>query len=98
MNSDRACYVGIDVAKAKLDIAVRATNGDDGAKRTYEHYSISNDDAGIIQATSRLQQLQPALIVLEATGGLELPVVTALVAAGILAVAVVNPRQVRDFA
>ena len=49
------------------------------------------------QLVNRLKELQPALIVLEATGGLELPVAAALAAAG-LPVAVVNPRRVRDFA
>ena len=56
-----------------------------------------NDAAGIAAVVVRLQALPPALIVLEATGGREVPLAAALAAAG-LRVAVVNPRQVRDFA
>jgi transposase len=81
-------WIGIDVAKAQLDVAVRP--GD-------EAWSASNDEAGIAGVVERLRALGPELVVLEATGGLELAVVGALAAAG-LAVAVVNPRQVRDFA
>ena len=58
---------------------------------------MANDAAGVAALVARLHQLQPALVVLEATGGYERPVTAALTAAG-LAVAVVNPRQVRDFA
>lgn len=81
-------YVGIDVAKAQLDVAVRP----DGAQ-----WVAANDEAGIAGLVARLGALAPALIVLEATGGRELPLVAALSASG-LPVAVVNPRQVRDFA
>lgn len=81
-------FVGIDVAKASLDIAVRPTS---------EQWTVSNDADGIAQLTNRLQKLQPTLIVLEATGGLEIPVTAALAVAG-LSVVVANPRQVRDFA
>lgn len=81
-------FVGIDVGKAYLDLAVRPSG---------EQARLSNDEAGIAQLGERLQAVQPVLIVLEATGGLEVPLTAALVAAG-LAVAVVNPRQVRDFA
>src|SRR5215213_7277829 len=62
-------YVGIDVSKARLDLAVRPTS---------EHWSISNDEVEIAQLVTRLQALAPTLIVLEATGGLELPVAAAL--------------------
>jgi len=58
---------------------------------------VHNDDRGITQVTAYLRAMKPALVVMEATGGLELPVATALAAAG-LPLAVVNPRQVRDFA
>src|SRR5579864_7815315 len=85
---DSAVYVGIDVAKAQLDIAVRPS----GEQRVSRH-----DEAGIAALVTRLQAVQPALIVLEATGGREAPLAAALATAG-LAVAVVNPRQVRDFA
>ena len=80
--------VGIDVAKAQVDVAVRPSN--DG-------WVVSNDDAGIRQLVSRLRSLQPAMVVLEASGGLELPLVAAM-AIEELSVVVVNPRQVRDFA
>ena len=58
---------------------------------------VSNGDAGIRQLMSRLKALEPALVVLEATGGLELPLVSTL-ATEEAPVVVVNPRQVRDFA
>ena len=81
-------YVGIDVAKAGMDIAVFPSD---------ERWSTLNDDAGIRQLVSRLKTLEPALVLLEASGGLELPIVAAL-AVEELPVVVVNPRQVRDFA
>lgn len=81
-------FVGIDVAKAELEIALRPTT---------EGWGVANDDPGIATLVARLQAIQPALIVLEATGGLEVPVTAALAAAG-LPVVVVNPRQARDFA
>ena len=81
-------YVGIDVAKARLDVAIRP-----GGDRR----EVSNDQAGIAALVAQMQRLNPAALVLEATGGLELPLVAALAAAS-LPVVVVNPRQVRDFA
>ncbi len=79
-------FVGIDVAKAALDVFI----GSAGAA-----FSVANDEVGIQEL---LRQLKPAdFVILEATGGLEMPVASALAAAGI-AVAIVNPRQVRDFA
>ena len=79
-------FVGIDVAKAALEVFV----GPAGAA-----FSVANDEVGIREL---LRQLKPSdFAILEATGGLEAPVASALAAAGI-AVAVVNPRQVRDFA
>jgi transposase len=81
-------FVGVDVAKAPLDIAVRPTG---------ERWAVANDDAGITTLVVRLQAVQPTLIVLEATGGDQRAVVAALAASG-LPVAVVNPRQARDFA
>jgi transposase len=83
-----ATYIGIDVAKAQLDIAVRPSG---------EQWVSTTDPASVDDLVRRLQALQPELIVLEATGGREGPTVAALAAAG-LPVAVVNPRQVRDFA
>ena len=81
-------YVGIDVAKARVDVAIRP-----GGDRR----EVSNDQAGIAALVAQMQQRNPAALVLEATGGLELPLVAALAAAS-LPVVVVNPRQVRDFA
>ncbi len=81
-------FIGIDVSKARLDVAVRPSG---------EAWQRSNDEAGIAALVERLQALAPQLIVLEATGGLERLVTAALALAG-LSVAVVNPRQVRDFA
>lgn len=81
-------FVGIDVSKARLDVACRP----DGSA-----FSEANTPQGAAALVARLRGLGPALVVLEATGGLEAPAASALAAAG-LAVAVVNPRQVRDFA
>jgi transposase len=81
-------YVGIDVAKATLDIAI----GSDG-----ELVQVENNEAGIAQLVKRLVEAAPALVVLEATGGYE-SLVAAAVAGREIPVAVVNPRQVRDFA
>src|SRR6266478_4555442 len=86
--SDVPCFVGIDVAKAQLDIALRPTG---------ERWAVANDDVGIAALVAQLQAMPPTLIVLEATGGYQRAVVAALAAAG-LPVAVVNPRQARDFA
>jgi len=81
-------YVGVDVAKDWLDVAQRP----EGAP-----WRVSNDEIRIAALVERLVQLRPALVVLEATGGMEMPVVGALVVAQ-LPTAVVNPRQVREFA
>lgn len=80
-------FVGIDVSKEQLDIALRP-----GGTR-----SVPNDEAGFAQLLACLNAVPPTLVVLEATGGLEIPLTGALVAAGV-PVVVVNPRQVRDFA
>jgi len=85
---ESAVYVGIDVAKAQLDIAVRPSA---------EQWVSPHDEEGITALVARLQALRPTLVVLEATGGREAALAAALATAG-LAVAVVNPRQVRDFA
>ena len=81
-------FVGIDVAKAELDVAVCPTD---------ERWKIPCDEAGVRQLVSRLKTQEPALVLLEASGGLELPLVATL-AVEELPVVVVNPRQVRDFA
>jgi transposase len=81
-------YVGIDVSKDRLDVAVRPSG---------DNWSVANDAPGITHAVQRLVQLHPRLVVLEATGGLQMPVAGALATAG-LPLAMVNPRQIRDFA
>jgi len=87
MNKDQV-YAGIDVSKSSLDIAVHQNR---------KRWSFSNDVKGIAQAVANFVSLKPALVVLEATGGLEMPLGAALGVAGI-PTAVANPRQVRDFA
>jgi transposase len=81
-------FIGIDVAQATLEIAVRPTG---------ESWQVANDEIAFGALVDRLRELAPTLIVLEATGGFQLPVVGALAAAGLPVVAM-NPRQVRDFA
>ena len=82
------CFIGIDVAKATLDIAVLPSG---------ETWTVSKDDAGVHELLPRLLALTPTLVVLEATGGFESATVAALAKAG-MPVVVANPRQVRDFA
>ena len=84
----RGIYLGIDVAKVRLDMGIRP-----GGDRC----EVSNDGAIISALVVQMQELNPAAVVLEASGGLELPLVSAMAAAS-LPVVVVNPRQVRDFA
>jgi transposase len=86
MNAPR--FVGIDVSKDHLDVHVRP---DATAFRS------PSDPAGLASVVARLLDVRPQLVVLEATGGYEAPLVAALAAAG-LPVVVVNPRQVRRFA
>src|SRR2546428_3271987 len=81
-------FVGIDVAKAELEVVVRPS----GAR-----WTVTNNPAGLAQLQERLQASAPSLIVLEATGGYEVAVVAALATAA-LPVVVLNARQVRDFA
>jgi transposase len=81
-------FVGIDVAKDRLDVHVRPTD---------EAFSFVHDEAGVTALVARVRSVAPALVVLEATGGYEMAVAAALATTGI-PVAVVNPRQVRDFA
>jgi len=85
---DVPCFIGLDVAKAQLDIAIRPSG---------ERWAVPHDAGDIMTLVERLQALHPALIVLEATGGWERAVTSALATAG-LPVVVVNPRQVRDLA
>ena len=81
-------FVGIDVAKAELVVSVLPT---------LERFAVANDERGVNTLVERMRTIGPQLIVLEATGGYELLGVAAL-AAAVLPVVVVNPRQVRDFA
>jgi transposase len=81
-------FVGVDVSKASLDVCVQPSG---------EALQLGNDEAGVGQLAQRLEALGPTLVVLEATGGLEIPLAAAL-SARKLPLAVVNPRQVRDFA
>jgi transposase len=87
MNDASALVVGIDVAKDTLEVASSAG----------EHWQVGNDPAGQEALRDRLREADPALIVLEATGGYEVAVVAVLGQAA-LPVVVVNPRQVRQFA
>lgn len=82
------CFIGIDVSKANLDVAVRPSD---------ECWRYANDEAGVAVLVERAALLSPTLVVLEATGGYEVPLACALAAAG-LPVVIANPRQVRDFA
>ena len=88
MSVPAVSFVGIDVSKAQLDVAVRPSG---------ETWTVPQDETGLTSLVARLRTLGPTLIVLEATGGLEVAVAGALAAAP-LPVVVVNPRQVRDFA
>ena len=89
MNTNSAeQFVGIDVSKETLDVATSPE---------HEHWVVSHDTRGMAVLVKRLERITPALIVLEATGGLEVPVAAALAAVK-LPVVVVNPRQTRDFA
>ena len=81
-------FVGIDVAKSTLDVAVEPGG---------ETWTVTNDAAGIQDLVGRLVAVAPSLIVLEATAGYELAV-TAALAGGGLPIVVVNPRHVRHFA
>lgn len=86
MSTER--FVGIDVSKDYLDVAIRPEG---------THTRVSNTDDGIDQLVALLRPLGPVLIVLEATGGYQRRVVAAL-SLGALPVAVVNPARAREFA
>jgi transposase len=86
--ADEGVVVGIDVSKAQLDTALGAEG---------EVVAFGNDEQGISRLLERLREVRPALVVMEATGGYETGPATAIAAAG-WRLAVVNPRQVREFA
>ena len=88
MTGQPSAYVGIDVSKGRLDVAI----GEQG-----QFWNVANDEKGIAQLVERMKEVHPALIVLESTGGLELPVMAELYACKI-PVALVNPGRVREFA
>ena len=81
-------FVGIDISKDSLDLCIEPEG---------EVLHLAYDDKGIAQVVKRLAQVAPTLIVMEATGGLEMRLASELAAKG-LPVAVINPRQARDFA
>jgi transposase len=81
-------FIGIDVSKGRLDVAVRPSD---------KHWSVANDATGLAELVKALQQLESPLVVLEPTGGYERELVSSLVRAKLCFV-VVNARQVRDFA
>jgi transposase len=81
-------FIGIDVAKDQLDVHVFPSD---------DAFAVARDSEGLAALIERLRPLDPHLVVLEATGGFELTVAAALVSAAI-PLAVVNPRQIRDFA
>jgi transposase len=81
-------FVGIDVSKSTLEVRIEPPG---------EAFQVDNDEKGIKELCTRLSELTPRLIVMEATGGLEMRAAGELAAQG-LCLAVVNPRQVRDFA
>jgi transposase len=88
MERQESVYVGIDVSKDRLDVALLPAG---------ESFAVGRDSGGLEDLIARLHRVLPTLIVLEATGGYEQVVSAGLAAAG-LPVAVVNPRQIRDFA
>jgi transposase len=87
-NQTTPLFMGIDIGKSHLDIAVRPTA---------EHWQVDNDSASIANLVEKVRLLAPVLIVLEATGGYETHCAAGLAAEG-WPVAVINPRQARDFA
>ena len=88
MTSEAGIFVGIDVSKAWLDIAVHEQE---------TCFRAKNDDQGIADLVVKLKELSPALVLLEATGGFEMLLVAGLAQAG-LPIVVTNPRRVRAFA
>ena len=96
--SRQETHVGIDVSKRTLDVCVLPTGASEETGDLHgESFVVANDQAGIDGILSRLKEESPKLVVLEATGRYERLAATSIAAAGI-AVAVVNPRQARDFA
>ena len=88
MSENEKQWVGIDVCQKYLDVYIRPSE---------KLFQVTNDEKGIGSLVQTLKKIQPELIVLEATGGMEIDVTVELTTAE-LAVAVINPRQARDFA
>ena len=88
MSENEKQWVGIDVCQKYLDVYIRPSG---------KLFQVTNDEKGIGSLVQTLKKIQPELIVLEATGGMEIDVTVELTTAE-LAVAVINPRQARDFA
>ncbi len=88
MSEKSEIFVGIDVSKDTLEL---------GFQPCGQSVELPHDGPGLSEATRRLREAEPRLVVLEATGGLEAALAASLLAVGV-AVAVVNPRQVRDYA
>lgn len=88
MSSQFKEYIGIDISKIQLDVFVLSIG---------QRWQVANDKTGRTELAKRLGELPQPLIVLEATGGFEIPVVSELLAKQLTPV-VINPRQVRDFA
>lgn len=86
--TDSECFIGIDVSKSTLDIAVLPGG---------ETWQVEREESALVALVDKLRHITPRLVVLEATGGFEAPVTAALATAG-LPVVVINPRQARDFA
>jgi transposase len=83
-----ACFVGLDISKDSVEVWVRPSD---------DHWQVGQTDSGRTALAARLGALAPTLVVIEATGGYETAVVSALALAQVPLV-IVNPRQVRDFA
>jgi transposase len=94
-------YIGIDIAKARLDVAVRETERLDGEEEPVstleDFFQVENTAEGRDRPAERLEEVDPARVVLEASGGLERPIVAALGAED-LPIVVVNPIQTSNFA
>ena len=88
MEKTQETFIGIDVSKTHLDVHSLPSS---------EAWQTDNTSAGVMALVDKLLLCNPLLVVMEATGGLEMPLACALMEAS-LPVAVVNPRQARDFA
>ena len=81
-------FVGIDVAKSSMEVTVHEAN---------EHWTYANNEYGLSKLAAKMKRLSPRLIVMESTGGYDINIAAELQSRG-FAVAVVNPKHIRDFA